>query len=151
MGFINNIFVSANKRALFIIGGLLWTFAGVRVFTLGFSDLFNSAQNPYSYLLLSVIVYLIFYNFIFSKMVSKHVKRIIEKARDKYCIFSFFDVKGYIIMAIMITGGITIRNLGIINPVYLGSFYLGLGGALATSGIMYFLSGVNVKEYQTNK
>ena len=46
-------------------------------------------------------------------------------------------------MAIMIAGGIIIRSSGIINPVYLGSFYLGLGGALATSGVMYFLSGIN--------
>ena len=146
MEFINNVFVSANKRALFIFGGLLWAFAGIRVFTLGFGDLFSHAENPYSYLLISVIVYLMFHNFIFSKMVNKHVRRITEKARDKYCIFSFFDVKGYLIMAFMIAGGITIRNLGIINPVYLGSFYIGLGGALATSGIMYFLSGVNIKE-----
>ena len=138
MKFINKIFVSANKRTLFIIGGLLWTFAGARIFTLGYGDLFSNAQNPFSYILVSIIVYLIFYNFIFSKMVNKHVKRIIDNEREKYCIFSFFDIKGYIIMAIMIAGGITIRNLGVVNPIYLG-----LGGALATAGIMYFLSGIN--------
>lgn len=143
MKFINNIFVSANRKALFIIGGLLWAFAGTRIFTLGYSDLFRNSQNPFSYISVSIIVYLVFYNFIFSKMVSKHVRRIIDKAREKYCIFSFFDIKGYIIMAIMIAGGITIRSLGIVNPIYLGSFYIGLGGALGTSGIMYVLSGVN--------
>ncbi len=57
--------------------------------------------------------------------------------------FSFFDIKGYIIMAIMIAGGITIRSSGIINPVYLGSFYLGLGGALATSGSNVLLIRIN--------
>ena len=130
MKLIKDLVVSVNDRILFIIGGLLWTFAGARIFTLGYGDLFNNSQNPFSY-------------FIFSKMVKKHLKRIIDSAKEKYCIFSFFDIKGYVIMAIMIAGGITIRSSGIINPVYLGSFYLGLGGALATSGVMYFLSGIN--------
>ena len=143
MKLIKDLVVSANDRILFIVGGLLWTFAGARIFTLGYGDLFNNSQNPFSYILGTIIVYILFYNFIFSKMVKKHLKRIIESAKEKYCIFSFFDIKGYVIMAIMIAGGITIRSSGIINPVYLGSFYLGLGGALATSGVMYFLSGIN--------
>ena len=70
MKLIKDLIVSANDRILFIVGGLLWAFAGTRIFTLGYGDLFNNILG-------SIIVYILFYNFIFSKMVKKHLKRII--------------------------------------------------------------------------
>lgn len=78
-------------------------------------------------------------------MVKKHTKRIMSSPLTKHCIFSFFDLKGYIIMSIMIGGGITLRNAHIINPVYLGTFYLGLGTALLLSGIKFLQLFVNFK------
>lgn len=36
MKLIKDLVVSVNDRILFIIGGLLWTFAGARIFTLGY-------------------------------------------------------------------------------------------------------------------
>ena len=39
MKLIKDLIVSANDRILFIVGGLLWTFAGARIFTLGYGDL----------------------------------------------------------------------------------------------------------------
>lgn len=143
MKILEKIKIKANKRTLFILGGALWSFAGGRVLTLGFGDLFRNAKNPSLFLILSLLVFFIFYKFIFSKMAKKHLKRIVNSDLVKHCIFSFFDVKGYIIMAFMITGGISLRNSGIVNPIYLGSFYLGLGLALFLSGVLFFLWGVN--------
>ena len=60
MKLIKDLVVSVNDRILFIIGGLLWTFAGARIFTLGYGDLFNNSQNPFSYILGTIIVYLFF-------------------------------------------------------------------------------------------
>lgn len=138
--------IKASKRTLFILGGALWGFAGGRILKLGYEDLFSNARNPILFLVISAAVFMMFYKFIFSKMVKKHVKRIVSSDLVKHCIFSFFDFKGYIIMAFMITGGITLRNSGIINPIYLGSFYLGLGMALFLSGATYFLSGVRFRK-----
>ncbi len=43
----------------------------------------------------------------------------------------------------MMTGGILLRNSHLVNPIYLGSFYLGLGFALFISGVRFLLSAVN--------
>ena len=48
-------------------------------------------------------------------------------------------------MLIMIIGGMSLRNANLFNPVYLGTFYLGLGSALLLSGIMFIISGINFK------
>lgn len=138
--------IKASKRTLFILGGALWSFAGIRVLTLGYGDLFKNANNPFIFLIISAIVFFAFYKFIFTKMVNKHVSRIMNSDLVSHCIFSFFDFKGYLIMAFMITGGISLRNSGIVNPIYLGSFYLGLGFALFLSGVLFLLSGVNFKK-----
>ena len=39
--------------------------------------------------------------------------------------------------------GIGIRSLEIFNPIYLGSFYLGLGAALFTSGVLFLINWIN--------
>ena len=39
----------------------------------------------------------------------------------------------------MIFFGISVRNLGIFNPVYLGDFYMGLGAALFMAGVYFFV------------
>lgn len=146
MELLEKITIKANKRTLFILGGALWSFAGGRILTLGYRDLFKNAKNPIGFLIISSIVFFVFYKFVFSKMVDKHKKRIINSDLVKHCIFSFFDLKGYLIMAFMITGGISLKNSGIVNPIYLGSFYLGLGFALFISGILFLVSGVNFKK-----
>lgn len=138
--------IKANKRTLFILGGALWGIAGGNVLNLGVKDLFRNAKNPIPFLIISSIVFFIFYNFIFSKMIKKHMMRIINSTLGKHCIFSFFDFKSYLIMAFMITFGILLRNSGIVNPIYLGSFYIGLGLALFLSGILFLLSGVNFEK-----
>lgn len=90
MKLIKDLIVSANDRILFIVGGLLWAFAGTRIFTLGYGDLFNNSQNPFSYILGSIIVYILFYNFIFSKMVKKHLRKNKRKCKREVLYFFIF-------------------------------------------------------------
>ena len=122
---MDNIKVSSprvNKQILTIIGGLVWTIAGVNVFSIGYKDV--SSSNMLG-VIFSITIFAIFFNFIFSKMAKKHLNRIYSKKGNKLCVFSFFDVKGYIIMAFMMTFGITLRSTGLINPNYLGLFLFG--------------------------
>lgn len=128
------------KKTLFIIAGLIWGFAGFRVFSLGREDVMASNTNLLISFLLASVVFFVFFKFIFSKMSRKHKKRIINSELEKHCVFSFFDFKSYIIMGVMIFGGITIRNLHIINPAWLGTFYMGLGVALFSAGISFLIS-----------
>ena len=76
-------------------------------------------------------------------MLKKHTKRIVNHELEMRCLFAFFDKKSYFIMGFMMFFGIGIRNLGIFNPIYLGSFYLGLGAALFTSGVFFLINWMN--------
>ncbi|MGL5353221.1 MAG: hypothetical protein ACRDA5_07830 [Clostridium sp.] len=137
-----------NKQILIIIGGLVWTIAGINVFKIGYKDV--SSSNMLG-VVFSVIIFAVFFNFIFSKMAKKHLNRIDSKKGNKLCVFSFFDVKGYIIMAFMMTFGITLRSTGLINPNYLGLFYIGLGFALASGGLIFLINGIRYKKISIKK
>jgi len=140
--------IKASKKTLLLLAGIVWNFAGARVLSIGYEDLTLNTNNPWIYFIISASVFYIFFKFIFGNMVKKHTKRIMLSTLSEHCIFSFFDLKGYIIMAIMIVGGITLRNAHIINPVYLGSFYLGLGTALLLAGIKFLQLVLNFNSLQ---
>lgn len=148
MDTIKKLKIDVSKRTLFLIAGLVWGFAGWRVSSLGYIDLFSGNKNPLPFLIISATVFFVFYKFIFSKMVKKHRARIFEKESEKHCVFSFFDKKSYLIMIFMMTFGITLRNAKIVPPAYLGSFYLGLGLALFSAGIMFLYSVLKFEDFK---
>ena len=90
-------------------------------------------------IIFAAVIFFVFFKFIFNKMFKKHTTRIVNSKLDKHCVFSFFDFKSYLIMGFMIFFGISVRNLGIFNPVYLGDFYMGLGAALFMAGVYFFV------------
>lgn len=146
MDMFKNYFLSVNKRVLLLIAGLVWGFAGFRVFSLGKDDVILNHGSLKISVFFSVVIFYIFFNFIFKKMSAKHTKRIISSKLEKQCLFSFFDIKGYIIMAFMITFGIVVRSSGIFNPIYVGIFYIGLGGALFLGGVLFLINFMRFKE-----
>ena len=75
----------------------------------------------------------------FSKLVGKHADRIRSYGEDKMHVLHFFDIKGYIMMAIMMGGGIALRNFGIVPTWFVAFFYTGLGCALALAGIGFLV------------
>lgn len=136
---IKNFTPRVSKRILLFIAGLVWVFAGFRVFTLGFGDVMSHHGNLIITIIFAAVIFFVFFKFIFSKMFKKHTTRIVNSKLDKHCVFSFFDFKSYLIMGFMIFFGISVRNLGIFNPVYLGDFYMGLGAALFMAGVYFFV------------
>ncbi len=72
----------------------------------------------------------------FYKMSCKHTKRILGY-EDTRPFWNFFDLKAYIIMAIMMGGGIGLRAAGVFPEVFIAFFYTGLGCALALAGVLF--------------
>lgn len=138
-----------SKRTLFFLAGMVWMFAGYKVSSMGADVLIQKQNHLVVSSIVAIAAFLIFFNFIFKKMALKHQKRIRGNEKDKVCLFSFFDAKGYLIMAFMMTLGITIRNIEAINPLYWAGFYVGLGSALFLAGVLFAVAWVrfyNVKE-----
>ncbi len=59
----------------------------------------------------------------------------------------FFDLKAYIIMAVMISGGIWLRLSGLVPDVFIAVFYIGLGCALMLAGLLFGIMFLRYKAF----
>jgi Na+/H+ antiporter NhaC len=144
-----NIFL-ISKKYLLLIAGFFWILAGLMVMKTGYPFFANST---YKLILTAgaIIVFLVFYLFIFSKLVAKHEKRIREKQNEKLPFWQFFNLSSYIIIIVMISGGITIRKLELVPQWFIAFFYTGLGFALFSCGTRFvarFIKYDNKKNYK---
>lgn len=82
-------------------------------------------------------MFTLFHTRIFTKMVRKHAARIQGYLAKKTSVLKFFDAKGYLMMAVMMGGGIALRASGVIPDWFVAFFYTGLGAALAVAGVSF--------------
>ena len=125
---------NVKKRTLLLIAGIVWMMAGFNVARLGVLSYAVIEKRWYLYVL-SAVVFVLFGRMFF-KMSKKHTKRII--GYEEYRPFwHFFDVKAYLMMACMMSGGIGFRAAGIFPDIFVAFFYSGLGCALALAGVLF--------------
>lgn len=129
-----------SKQYLLLIAALVWTFAGGMLLFRGFS--FLMAYPAFRALKISgcLIGGLVFFKLLFSGISVKHVLRIQNIPIDHPCLFSFFNVKSYLMMSIMISSGILLRKSGFISPEYLSLIYITMGIPLLMSSFRFYYS-----------
>lgn len=136
-------FYEVPKNILLIIAGIIWMIAGFNVVRLGIIS-YTLVDIKWYLPVLSAIIFILF-GMMFYKMTQKHGKRIMNYAEEYRPFWNFFDIKAYIIMAVMMGGGIGLRNAGVFPDVFVAFFYTGLGCALFLAGVyflvMYFRKG----------
>lgn len=125
-------------KYLLLIAAAVWFLAGINIARLGVSAC-AEGSTPLWLLILGIPAVFLAFHAMFSKLVGKHADRIRSYGEDKMHILRFFDVKGYIIMAIMMGGGISLRAFGIAPTWFVAFFYTGLGVALALAGIGFLV------------
>lgn len=124
------------NKYLILIAGVVWMFAGIMVVKTGFPYFVTQGRYIFS-VLLTASVFSVFYFFIFSKLVEKHTARINNDNRKKMFVMEFFDKKSYLVMMVMVLGGITIRKLSLLPAFFIGFFYFGIGLALFSCGMKF--------------
>ena len=134
------------KLNLLRIANIVWTIAGLNVLIIGVES-YTKYLNLMN-LLLTIVVFCIFWFMVFHKLVIKHTNRILSYREDKQYFWCFFDVKSFIIMAVMMTGGITIRIFHLLPQRFIAVFYTGLGTALFIAGLLF---GYNYLKNNNNK
>ena len=97
--------ISTDK--LMLVAGIVWAIAGANIANIGLT----AYQHDWGWVIWallvgSAVIFVLFHSRIFQKMVGKHAKRIGGYEEAKTNILKFFDKKGYIMMAIMMGGGI---------------------------------------------
>jgi hypothetical protein len=127
------------RNGLMFIAGMVWCAAGGMVSGIGVPLLEEfGVMNPVLYLL-AVVVFLTFYLLIFSRLVGKHTERIRGRTEQKLPFWNFFDRSSYIVMAIMMTGGMWLRFSHVVPNWTIGFFYSGLGIALFSCGVRFLV------------
>ena len=128
------------KEKLLLIAGFVWLAAGLNIAILGVSAFTEMGEHAMLVLVPAAIVaFTVFHAGMFSKLVGKHADRIEAMEEDRVPFWRFFDTKGYLIMAFMMTMGIGLRSSGIAPTWFIllcwswhrvGSFWLLLLGSL---------------------
>jgi hypothetical protein len=126
------------KRYLFLAAAFAWTFAGAMLFGKGSAWLLAHGDHIFFRYSIALAGGLAFFVLLFSRISRRHVTRIhaIEAVRPS--LFSFFDFKAYVMMALMITGGILIRTFKLIEPSILYTFYACMGTPLLLSATRFY-------------
>lgn len=130
-------FYEVPKKALLMMAGIIWMIAGFNVVRLGILS-YKVIEHKWYLYLLSVVIFGAF-GAMFFRMVQKHNKRIMAYEEAYRPFWNFFDLKAYIIMAIMMGGGIGLRNAGVFPDVFVAFFYTGLGCALFLAGVLFVI------------
>jgi len=125
------------KNRLMLIAGLVWCAAGAMVVMIGLPLEIQLAPEHLVLLPLAGVVFLAFYFLVFSKLVRKHTVRIRTRREDRLPIWQFFNASSWVVMALMMGGGMALRFSHLMPDWMIASFYSGLGVALFLCGVRF--------------
>jgi len=131
--------LKVKKKNLLLIAGIVWLIAGFNVARLGVLSYGVIEPKWYLYIITAVIFML--FGTMFYRMSMKHTRRILGYEAYEY-FWKFFDLKAYLIMAVMMGGGIGLRAAGVFPDVFIAFFYTGLGCALALAGVLFLIQRI---------
>ena len=127
--------MKVKRNTLLLIACLVWSVAGINILRIGLMS--YPAYLGILNIALSLVVFGVFQMFIFSRLVRKHTARIGGYQDERQFFLKFFDIKAFIIMAVMMAGGIGLRASGIAPERFIAVFYTGLGTALLLAGLLF--------------
>lgn len=127
--------MKVKRNTLLLLACLVWCAAGMNILRIGLIT--YPAHLTVQNILLSIVVFGVFQKFIFGKLVKKHTARINAYLEERQFFLKFFDRRSFIIMAVMMSGGIGLRATGIAPEGFIAVFYTGLGASLLLAGILF--------------
>lgn len=138
------------KQTLVLIAAIVWMAAGANIQRIGIAAALV-VRWEWWMVLAALGVFALFFGMFF-QIVKKHLKRIYGyDGQRKHCFLKFFDVKAYILMGIMMTGGILMRTFGLIPDRCTAMFYTGLGTGLLIAGILFLVTYVRNRVQEGKK
>ncbi len=125
-------------KHLILVNGLLWTAIGIKISLIGIDYYRHLDSILWWHFILSTAIFAGFW-FMFTGVVRKYSERILKMTEPKTSIFKTFSIKGYIIIAFMITLGIVLKRIPQVPDSFIAWFYCGLGPGLFSAGIRFIL------------
>lgn len=99
--------MKVKKRTLLILASIVWLIAGFNIIRIGI--LSYTGHVTVVNILLSALVFAVFWSMVFYKLVIRHTDRIQNYEDELQFFWHFFDKKSFLIMAFMMTFGIGLR------------------------------------------
>lgn len=125
-----------SRHNLLLVAAGAWLFAGGMLMWRSFAYFKPVSGWPFL-LIASFIGGLLFFWGMFLRISGKHIKRICEMKTERPCLFSFFNLRSYGLMAVMISGGVGLRTSHLIALPYLSLFYLFMSIPLLLSAVRF--------------
>ncbi len=126
------------RNGLLLLAGLMWSAVGILLCSYAVTWVTHPATTLALALgLLGLVISLAVNYWGFSRLAHKNIDRILAYG-DRACVFAFQAWKGYLIIAVMMTGGILLRHSAIPRP-YLAVVYAAIGAGLLQASINYYI------------
>ncbi len=136
------------RNFLVFLAGYTWICVGTLLIYRAYSWLSASTEvNSLLYAGSGVFIALFIHHFGFMKIVNRNLKRI-HSMEEKAYITSFIHKKSYLVIVVMITGGMLLRH-STVPRQYLAVLYTGIGSALLLSSMRYLQ--VCVREFRKQR
>lgn len=127
------------KIHLLAVNGLMWAAVGTKIATTGIGCYLTSPPEKMWWMVpLSVLVFDGFY-LMFTGIVRKYSERILALPGPKEPVYKTFSLKGYLVIAFMISLGISLKHIPGIPQTFFAWFYMGLGTGLLSAGIRFLI------------
>lgn len=129
--------VTLRKNDLMLLAGLVWCAAGAMVSLVGLPLEIRLAPSNLILAPLAAVIFVAFYSLVFSRLVRKHTHRIRSRTEDRLPFWHFFNASSWMVMAVMMGGGMALRLSHIVPDAAIAFFYSGLGVALFLCGLRF--------------
>ncbi|MCU0361993.1 MAG: hypothetical protein MUD02_08035 [Bacteroidales bacterium] len=127
---------AVNKSTLVFLAGAMWCGVGIMLLTLSVKWLEPLPFRPQLLLFgAGALAAIPVHHFGFSRIAGKNLERLMPLT-EKRCVFSFITWRSYMIVIVMIAGGVMLRHSPIPKPI-LAVAYTTIGLALFLSGLKY--------------
>mgnify|MGYP001748253927 FL=1 len=130
------------KENLITVAGVVWLLAGANVALIGARaavEMSGAAVGVVVALVVGTVAGFFAFHAMFGKIVLKNAQRIRGFEAERMNFLRFLDLKGYLIMAFMMSFGFSLRLSGLVPNWFFAFFYSGLGSALALAGASFLL------------
>lgn len=130
------------KENLIIVAGVVWLLAGMNVALIGVRsavEMSGAAVGVVVALVVGTVAAFFAFHAMFGTIVLKNAKRIRGLEGERLSFLRFLDLRGYLIMAFMMSFGFGLRLTGLVPNWFFAFFYTGLGCALALAGASFLL------------
>jgi uncharacterized membrane protein len=120
-----------------LIAGIVWCVAGLMVCLVGLPLLLKLEPLDPILLPLAIAIFAVFYGFVFSRLVHRHTHRIRAREEERLPFWVFFNASSWLVMLVMMGGGMALRLSHAVPDWFIAFFYSGLGIALFLCGLQF--------------